>query len=432
MAFFHRHRVGAVLLVLAVVVGGLVAFRLTNQQARAVPRRQFEVVVGVTKPVKKDLEVKLAYTADMLPDKQVAIFPKVSGYIRRIGVERGDLVKPGQLLVEIEDTELQAVVEQARAQVATAEANLRVAQSTVQAARAGVANQEANLLRAKAVQENDGRNSQRLQELHARGLISAMERDNARTAADSSKAALTAAEAQVAVARSQLETQESQVHLARAQLERERATLKIAQTNLENTRITAPFAGYISQRNLDAGAAVNAQAAGTNTASVGILVLQNIDTVKVQVEVQERDISRVRVGSTARVVVDAYPDKVFTARATRTVHALDPRTRTLGLEMEIPNADHRLKPGMYARVELLVATHPNALLVPGEAIRFEDGAPVLFLVQDGTVVRRPVAVGVTQGTLVEVTKGLSADEAVIIQGKELVRDGQKVRAVPAT
>lgn len=431
MTFLYRHRISMVLLILAVVVGGLVVFRIKGQQARAVPRRQLELVVGVAKPVRKDLEVKLAYTADVLPDKQVAIFSKTSGYIRRILAERGDLVKPGQLLVEMEDTELQAAVEQAKASVATAEANLRVVQSNVEAARAQVVNQEANLLRAKAVQENDWRNSERLQELHTRGLISAMDRDNARTTAESSKAFLAAGAAQVAVARSQVETQESQVHLARAQLERERASLKIVQTNLENTRITAPFAAYISQRNLDAGAAVSAQSSGTNTSSLGILVLQNIDAVKVQVEVQERDISLVRVGSTARVLVDAYPDRVFTARATRTVHALDPRTRTMGLEMEIQNTNHLLKPGMYARVELLVATHPGALLVPGEALKFEDGKPVLYLVKDGTVARRPVAVGVTQGTLVEVTIGLSGDESVIVEGKELVREGLKVRAVQA-
>ena len=431
MAFVQRHRLFLVLLGLAIVVVGLVAFRLKNQQARAVPRRQLEVVVGVTKPVRKDLEVKLAYTADVLPEKQVAIFSKVSAYIRRITVERGDLVKQGQLLVEIEDTELEAAMEQAKAGVATAEANLRVAQSNVVAARAGVLNQEANLLRVKAGQENDGRNYQRLQELHTRGLISAMERDNARATAESSRAGLAAADAQLVVAQSQVETHESQVHLARAQVERERAALKIAQNNLDNARITAPFAGYISQRNLDAGAAVNAQAAGTSTSSVGILILQNIDSVKVQVEVQERDISLVRVGSTARVLVDAYPGKVFTARATRTVHALDPRTRTLGLEMEIPNTNHLLKPGMYARVELLVATHPGALLVLGDAVRLEGGAPVLYLVQDGTVARRPVTLGITEGTWVEVTKGLSGDEAVIAEGKELVREGQKVRAVPA-
>jgi multidrug efflux pump subunit AcrA (membrane-fusion protein) len=86
---------------------------------------------------------------------------------------------------------------------------------------------------------------------------------------------------------------------------------------------------------------------------------------------------------------------------------------------------------MYARVELLVATHPAALLVPGDAVRLEGGAPVLYVVQDGTVARRPVTLGITEGTWVEVTKGLSGDEAVIAEGKELVREGQKVRAVPA-
>jgi membrane fusion protein (multidrug efflux system) len=431
MSFLHRHRVGLVLVILGIVVAGLVAVRLKGQQARAVTRQQFEVVVGVRLPARKDVELKLAYTADVLPDKQVAIFSKASGYIRRIAVERGEFVRPGQLLVEIEDAELKAAVELAQAGLATAEANLRVAHSNVAAAKAGVLNQEANVVRAKAVQENDWRNYLRLQELHGRGLISAMERDNARTAAESSKASLAATEAQLAVARAQVETQESHVHLARAQVERERAALKIAQANLDNARITAPFAGYVSQRNLDPGAAVNAQAAGTSTSSVGVLVLQSLDPVKVLVEVQERDISLVGVGSTAQVLVDAYPGKVFTARATRPVHALDPRTRTLGLEMEIANPHHLLKPGMYARVELLVTTHPGALVVPGDALRFEDGRPVLYLVENETVARRPVEIGVSEGTLVEVTKGLAGGEAIIVEGKELVREGQKVRAVPS-
>ena len=103
----------------------------------------------------------------------------------------------------------------------------------------------------------------------------------------------------------------------------------------------------------------------------------------------------------------------------------------MGLEMEIQNTNHLLKPGMYARVELLVPTHPGALLVPGEVLKFEDGKPVLYLVRDGIVVRRPVGVGATEGALVEVTNGLSGDEAVIVEGKELVREGLKVRAVPA-
>jgi RND family efflux transporter MFP subunit len=255
-----------------------------------------------------------------------------------------------------------------------------------------------------------------------------MDRDNSRTNAESSQAALGAAEAQLAVARSQIDTQRSQVVLAQSNVDGARASLKIAQTNLDNTRIVAPFSGYISARNLYPGAAVSSQAAGTSNSSVGILVLQDLAVVKVQVEVQERDISRVHVGSVARVLVDAYPGKIFEARATRIVHALDPRSRTLGVEMEIANREILLKPGMYGRVELVIDRHPGAVLVPNEAIWTEGDVVSVFVVQNGVVGRRPIATGVGDGTLVEVVRGLAGDESVIVEGKELVREGQKVRA----
>ncbi|MEK7386751.1 MAG: efflux RND transporter periplasmic adaptor subunit [candidate division NC10 bacterium] len=428
MAFLRRHRVFAVLLGLGGLVTVLVAERIRKQQAAAVPRRQFEIVVGVTKPVRKDLDVKLAYTADVSPQKQVAIFAKVSGYIKRLGADLGDFVREGQLLVEVEAPELSAAVEQARAAVGTAEANFKVAESNVESARANAANQEANLARARAVAKNDARNAARLDDLHERGLISAMDRDNSRTNAESSQAALGAAEAQLAVARSQIDTQRSQVVLAQSNVDGARASLKIAQTNLDNTRIVAPFSGYISARNLYPGAAVSSQAAGTSNSSVGILVLQDLAVVKVQVEVQERDISRVHVGSVARVLVDAYPGKIFEARATRIVHALDPRSRTLGVEMEIANREILLKPGMYGRVELVIDRHPGAVLVPNEAIWTEGDVVSVFVVQNGVVGRRPIATGVGDGALVEVIRGLAGDESVIVEGKELVREGQKVRA----
>jgi RND family efflux transporter MFP subunit len=313
--------------------------------------------------------------------------------------------------------------------VATAEANLNVARSTLEATRANAANQEANLAKARAVSVNDGRNAARLDDLHGRGLISAMDRDNARTNAESSQASLKAAEAQLAAAQSQVETQKSQVMLAQSSVEGAQASLKISQTNLDNTRLLSPFPGHISARNLYPGAAVSSQAAGTANTSIGILVLQDISVVKIPVEVQERHISLVRIGSVARVLVDAYPDRVFQAKATRIVHALDTRSRTLGVEMEVANPGGLLKPGMYARVELVIDHHPRALLVHGEAIFNEGETPVVFVVSPaGVVAKRSITTGVGEGTLVEVTNGLTGDELIIVEGKELVRDGQKVRA----
>lgn len=427
MRFVSRHRVLLVLLALAVIVVGLVGYRIKQQQAAAVPRRQIEVVVGVAKPVRKDLDVKLSYTADVLPNRQVALFSKVSGYIKKLGAERGDFVREGQLLVEIDAQELQAAVEQARAAVATAEFNLKVAESNLESARANYANQEANLVRARAVAENDTRNAKRSADLHARELISSMDRDNSQTTAEASRAGQAAADAQLVAARSQIVTQESQIALARSNIEREKAALRIAQTNLDNTRVLAPFTGYLSARTLDLGSAVNSQAAATSNSSVGIMVLQDLEVVKVLVEIEERHVSLVRVGSIAQVIVDAYPGKTFQAQAVRIVHALDPRSRTLGVEMEIPNRDHLLKPGMYARVELVIDRHPNTILIPGEAVVTDGEKSAVFVVREGIVERRPIVTGVGEGTAIEVTKGLTGDEQVIVEGKELVREKQKVR-----
>ena len=428
MSFFRRHRVPVVLVALAVVVIVLAGYRIKKQQAAAVPRRQFEVVVGVVKPIVKDLDVKLAYTSDVLPLQQVSVFAKVTGYIKRLGADLGDFVKEGQMLVEVDAPELNAALEGARASVSQAESSLNVAESNLASAQAAVISQQANLVKAQAVAKNDGRNADRFNSLHEQGFIAAMERDNAKTNAESSQAGLNAAQAQLDVAKVQVETARSQVALAKSNVDGAKASMKIAQTNLDNTRITAPFAGYISQRNLYSGASVNSQAAGTSNSSIGIMVLQDLRIVKVQVEVQERDISRVKIGSVAKVYVDAYPGRVFDAKAVRIVHALDPRTRTLGVEMEITNTDGVLKPGMYARVELVIDHHPKAVLIENEAIRNEGDVTVVFVVNQGVVSRKVINVGVTQGTLVEVVKGLTGVEQVIVEGKELVREGQKVRA----
>ena len=433
METLKRHRVTVVLVALGVILAGLVFWRLKgDEQARALPRRTGgEPLVGVIQPQRKDLEVKLSYTADILASKQAAIFSKVSGYIQRMAADRGDFVAAGQLLVEIEHSELQATAEQARAALVSSQASLRVAQSSLESIRANLANHQANLLKAQAVLANDMRQYERMKNLHAQGIVSAVEMDNTRTTYESSQASLRAAEAQVEVARAQIGTGDSQVGLARAQVSQQEATLKLALNSLANAQILAPFSGYVAQRNLDIGAAVSAQAAATSNSSVPIMVIQDIEAVKVRVETSEREIGRIRVGNPVRVSVDASPGQVFTGTVTRIVSALDPRTRTNGVEVDIPNPGRRLKPGMYARVEIITKTRKQAQLIPVEALKLDEARPAVFVARDGTVVTVPVELGAQDGTFVEVVRGLTGTEAVILQGKELVKDGQKVRAVPA-
>lgn len=427
-----RYAVRLVILGLLVVVGLLVVYRIKDQQARAVTRVRPDVLVGTLNPERRDLEIKLAFTADILAAQQAAIFSKVSGYIRRIHAERGDFVKAGQVLAEIDDLELRAAVDQSRAAVQTGEAGFEVARSTLEGNRANLENQRANLMKARAVADNDARQAERMKTLYERGLVAATEFENARTTGESSRASVQAAEAQLRVAEVQIATAESQVRLAQAQVQSYRAALQLAETNLSNTRLLAPFSGYVSHRNLDSGAAVSAQSAGTNTASVGILTVQDIQTVKVQIEVPERNIARVTVGSRVRLSVDPYLNEVFTGTVARVVHNLDPRTRTMGVEVEVPNPNGRLKPGMFARVDLVVDRRPGALAVPVEALRLGDGRPSVVVVRGGAAEFVPVELGVTDGGWVEIVKGVGDKDAVIVQGKDLVKAGQKVKAVAAT
>lgn len=432
MHLLKRHRIGLVLLGLLVLIGTLVVYRLKDQQARAVTRARPDVLVGVLSPARLDLDVKLTFTADIVAAQQAAIFSKVSGYIRRIHADRGDLVKAGQLLVEVDDLELQAVLQQARAALLTGEAGLEVARSTLEGQRANLENQKANLARARAVADNDARQAQRMRTLFERGLVSATDYENSRTTTESSAANVQAAVAQLRVAEVQVLTQESQVRLSEAQVETFRAARQLAETNLANTRLMAPFTGYISQRNLDNGAAVSAQSAGTSTTSVGILVLQDIETVKLQIEVPERDISRVTVGAPVAITADPYQGRVFGGKVVRVVHSLDPRTRTMGVEVDIPNPDRKLKPGMFARAEVLVDTRKGALTIPLEALRVGEARPSVMVVKGGIVEPVIVELGLSDSRVVEVRQGLSEQDQVILQGKDLVKAKQKVRTVPAT
>jgi RND family efflux transporter MFP subunit len=267
--------------------------------------------------------------------------------------------------------------------------------------------------------------------LFERGLVSATEWENARTTADAGSASAQAAAAQLRLAEAQIVTTENQIRLAQAQIEAHRATLQLAQTNLANTRLLSPFEGYISQRNLDPGSAVSAQSAGTNTSSVGILTIQDISSVKVQIEVPERDIARIAVGSPVRLTVDPYQGEAFTGTVTRVVHALDPRSRTMGVEVDVPNPRNRLKPGMFARVEVLVETRRAALTIPVEAVSLADARPHVMVVRRDAVEPVPVQLGAADARGVEVTGGLAEGDVVILQGKDLVKAGQKVRTVPA-
>lgn len=388
MGRLRQHLGLTVVVLIVLMLTGLVVFRLTSSGAKTDTRKPRVISVGTVTPVRQDLYIRLTYTADIQPFEQVNIFSRVDGYIAKLYVDKGDFVKANQLLVEIDHTDYIHAVNRAKANLA--------------AARADVLRQVANVRNAKLQLD-------RMRALIKDQFISQQDLDNAQIGYD--------------MAIAQLES-------LRAQVKQMEVALQQAETNLSYSYIRAPFAGYVAERNLDAGAFVSGSTGSTSTFSRGILNLHEIDTVRTLIEVVEKDVPLIAIGQRADVKAEAYPERTFAGRVTRIVQALNRATRTMTVEVDLPNEDHALKGGMFARVEVMVGKHEQAIQIPADALTRLDELQYVYVVKEGKAVQVPVEVGMRVQDRIEVTKGLNGDEQVIVAGKDLVTTGTPVEARP--
>ena len=383
----RRHPIVTLGIMLFVAVIALVALRLSSG-AKSDPRKNRILTVGTMSPIKQDLDVRLTYTADLIPNQLVNIFSRVDGYIAKIYVDKGDLVKANQLLVEIDHTDYVHAVNQAKANLLSA---------------------KAKVVQQEAAVRNAALTLDRMQALIKDQFVSQQDLDTALVNRDAALALQDSLRAQV-----------QQMDVALAQ----------AVTNLAYASIRAPFAGYIAERNLDPGAYVSGTTASTSTMSRGILSVHDVETVRTLIEVVEKDVPLVKVGQRADVRAEAYPNEVFEGTVTRIVQALNRATRTMTVEVDLPNKDHRLKGGMFARVEVLVGKHPQAIQIPLDAVSRLEESQYVYVVKDGKAHQVPVELGARSDNRVEVVKGLTGDEQVIVSGKDLVSEGAAVQTQP--
>ena len=383
----RRHPIVTLGIMLFVAVLALVALRLSSG-AKSDPRKNRILTVGTMSPIKQDLDVRLTYTADLIPNQLVNIFSRVDGYIAKIYVDKGDLVKANQLLVEIDHTDYVHAVNQAKANLLSA---------------------KAKVVQQEAAVRNAALTLDRMQALIKDQFVSQQDLDTALVNRDAALALQDSLRAQV-----------QQMDVALAQ----------AVTNLAYASIRAPFAGYIAERNLDPGAYVSGTTASTSTMSRGILSVHDVETVRTLIEVVEKDVPLVKVGQRADVRAEAYPNEVFEGTVTRIVQALNRATRTMTVEVDLPNKDHRLKGGMFARVEVLVGKHPQAIQIPLDAVSRLEESQYVYVVKDGKAHQVPVELGARAENRVEVVKGLTGDEQVIVSGKDLVSEGAPVQTQP--
>jgi membrane fusion protein, multidrug efflux system len=197
------------------------------------------------------------------------------------------------------------------------------------------------------------------------------------------------------------------------------ATLELRKRQWKDTQVFAPFAGVLGARNVSPGQVI--------TKDTALTTLVDLDPVKVEINVPERFLSQVREGQTIEVGVAAFPGHKFAGRVYFIAPLVDSATRTALVKAQIPNADHALKPGMFANLDLTLKVRDHAVVVPESAVQLQDTQASVFLVgADNVVQQRPVTLGQHMPGCVEITQGLNGGENVITEGVQKVGPGAKV------
>jgi RND family efflux transporter MFP subunit len=415
-----------------VAVGLLQAPQLEMKQAMFPSGLSGAVGVSAQAAARRDLVRTVTYPGTVAPDQDVPVYARVEGWVLSIGPREGDVVRAGQVLARLDTTQLAPQVQQDEFAVAAARAAygqhqvaISEAESNYERQKTAIAQAKADLADAQAKESYAASEFERDKALYQAGGISGSEFDQARQTYAS-------AQARVAAAREQIAAQEAATQAARQQItERvkmseamadqvraQQAGLAQMQSTLGYAVVVAPQSGVVTARLVDTGVLVKP--------GQPLLKMAKMDTVRVRSQVAQEDAAVVRVGTPAVIRFEGLSSPVR-ARVTRVFPQDDPQTRTTTVEMLIPNAGGRIKLDMYASVDLDLAVHKNAVVIPRAAVLpDENGKPVVF-VADGNYARaRPVTEGLTQDDWVEITRGVKPGEMVITDGNRGLVDGQEI------
>ena len=361
--------VGAALafaLLLAIGVVPRVRSRLELQRAAAIAAAA-RPVVGVTTPHPAP-STDLTLPGTTLPFQQATIYARVDGYLERRLVDIGDLVKTGQLLAVISAPEIDQQLAQAQADLVRQKADLAFAHSSLERYEA--------------------------------------------------------ADREGAVAKEDLDQRRTAVHTAEAAVQAGTATVQRLAEQQRFEHVTAPFDGVVTQRNVDVGALITA---GSSSSTTSLFALAQNDVLRVYVNVPQPYVNDIQVGRPAQIRTRSLPGRTFNGSIARSASALDLSTRTMLTEVDIPNADGALKPGMYVQVALQADRVGPRWRIPASAIVFDSkGTQLVIVGPDHKVQVRPVVLGRDFGSEVEVASGLQGDEMLVTTPSASLVDGTLV------
>jgi RND family efflux transporter MFP subunit len=414
------------------------------------PANEDLVRARVVRPVRKTLIKRIEQPGQIEAYARTPVFAKLSGYVRRVLVDIGDrvygpkfdesgkLTHSAQVLAELWAPEIEEAWKQKQAVVAQTVAEIEQAQAAIQVAQAARASAESEVAQAQAATQRDDAavkrwelQFRRMTELAASKSIEPKLVEETQEQLRGAHAALDSAEAHTEGARAKLREALAHVENTKADLKTAESRRRVAEATEAKARaerdyltITAPFDGIVTARNVDPG---HLTRVGGTPADTPLFVVVDPSVVRIFVDVPESDAVRIQSGQEAEVRVPALAGEIFRGRVARTAWLLAAATRTLRTEIDVPNPDGRLRPGMYAQAILPITEQKNGFVLPASAVVGRGGQALCLGVDEAGKVRRlSLKAGAEAGGEVEVLAGLSGGERVIRANAAAYREGQRV------
>jgi len=323
------------------------------------------------------------------PRQRATVAAKITGRVVELFVEEGMKVQKDQLLARLDATDARRELDVARADEAAAEASI------------------ADL---KVNKEEAGRNLRRMQALFDKGMISDQERDSAQTALDSLEARIGAAQKQV---------------------EAVKARVKIYEQNLDNYTIRSPFAGIAVSKDAQIGEMISPISAGGGYTRTGIATIVDMDSLEIEVDINESYIARVSVGQKVEATLDAYPDWKIPATVRTVIPTADRQKATVKVRISFDSLDTKILPDMGVKVAFLEDknrdTEAPRLTLKSSAIGKTGDSAYVFVYDSGTIQRREIKAGASKNDITEIISGLKAGESIVDKPSDHFKDGMKVK-----
>ena len=414
-----------VVVVAAVVLAGVWAYKATVGSGRPAMDMSMRVTSGGTPfPVtaasveRGPIAGAVTYTGSVAPFNEEDIYPRVTGRIVEMTVYPGDAVRAGQVVARLDDVELSSRVREAEAMVATSQAGRAQMEADLSAARHGVTQMERELVMVEAEVTYARALIARTERLFNVGAVSRQEYESDRAMAATAEAKREAARAKIEQARAMEVSAGRKVEASESMVTQSQAGARTAQVVRDYVTILAPSAGYVVKRLVAPGVLVQP--------GMAILKIAQIDRVRLQANVGEKDLASIRVGSPVKVATTTAGGPPIAARVTAVFPFVDQGGRTAVVEAVVDNAGRRLLPGQFVSMEFTTGERGSALHVPRGAVSRLGGKATVWVIKDGRAEPLPVTTGLNSPERVEITEGLAGGERVVARGHEGLYAGARV------